>query len=89
MSDRLRIVNERPTTAAAICAQGISKSFGGSDSPIVALSSVDLTIRDGEFIAIVGPSGCGKSTFLRIVAGMSKPTAGTVTTTARRRRPAR
>jgi NitT/TauT family transport system ATP-binding protein len=80
MSDRLRIVNERPTTAAAICAQGISKCFGGSDSPIVALSSVDLTIRDGEFIAIVGPSGCGKSTFLRIVAGISKPTTGTVTT---------
>ena len=80
MSNRLRIVNDRSTRTAAICAQGISKSFGSVESPIVALSSVDLTIHDGEFIAIVGPSGCGKSTFMRIVAGISKPTTGTVTT---------
>ncbi|MFA6266422.1 MAG: ABC transporter ATP-binding protein [Pseudolabrys sp.] len=79
-SDRLLNVNDRPTPPAAISAQGISKSFGTADSPIVALSSVDLTIKEGEFIAIVGPSGCGKSTFLRIVAGISKPTTGTVTT---------
>jgi NitT/TauT family transport system ATP-binding protein len=80
MSDRHRDVNERCTRTAAICAQGISKSFGSPDDPIVALSSIDLTIKDGEFIAIVGPSGCGKSTFLRIVAGISRPTTGTVTT---------
>jgi NitT/TauT family transport system ATP-binding protein len=64
----------------AIDAKGISKTFGVGIKPVVALSSVDLTIADGEFIAIVGPSGCGKSTFLRIVAGLSKPTTGTVTT---------
>ena len=49
----------------AISANNVSKSFGNKDKPIVALSSVDLTIADGEFIAIVGPSGCGKSTFLQ------------------------
>jgi NitT/TauT family transport system ATP-binding protein len=64
----------------AISANNVSKSFGNKDKPIVALASVDFTIADGEFIAIVGPSGCGKSTFLRIVAGISKPTTGTVTT---------
>ena len=80
MSNRLRNVIDQQTKAAAIHAQGVSKSFGTKDSPILALSSVDLTIHDGEFIAIVGPSGCGKSTFLRIVAGISTPTTGTVTT---------
>jgi NitT/TauT family transport system ATP-binding protein len=80
MSNRLLNVNDRSTRTVAIRAQGISKSFGSEDSAIVALTSVDLTIEDGEFIAIVGPSGCGKSTFLRIVAGISKPTAGAVTT---------
>lgn len=81
-SERRTSVNESSTKPAAISAQSVSKSFGTADSPIVALTSVDLTIKDGEFIAIVGPSGCGKSTFLRIVAGISKPTTGTVTTPA-------
>jgi len=80
MSDRLHHVNDDSTRTTAIRAQSVSKSFGSGDNPIVALSSVDLAIKEGEFIAIVGPSGCGKSTFLRIVAGISKPTTGTVTT---------
>jgi NitT/TauT family transport system ATP-binding protein len=44
-----------------------------------ALDGIDLTIGAGEFVAIVGPSGCGKSTLLRIVAGLIRPSAGTVT----------
>jgi NitT/TauT family transport system ATP-binding protein len=39
---------------------------------------MDLDIEDGEFVTIVGPSGCGKSTFLRIVAGLIPPSAGTI-----------
>ena len=66
--------------APAISANNVSKSFGNKSKPIVALASVDFAVSDGEFIAIVGPSGCGKSTLLRIVAGISKPTTGTVTT---------
>lgn len=69
----------RSRQGPAITANGVSKRFGSPDSPIIALSSVDLTIGDGEFVAIVGPSGCGKSTLLRIIAGISKPTTGTVT----------
>jgi NitT/TauT family transport system ATP-binding protein len=72
----------RDSTGAtiAIDARGVSKTFGGGARPVVALSSVDLTVASGEFITIVGPSGCGKSTLLRIIAGLSKPTTGTVTT---------
>ncbi len=42
------------------------------------LESLDLTVRDGEFAVLLGPSGCGKTTALRIVAGLERPTAGTV-----------
>ena len=43
-----------------------------------ALDGVDLTVRRGEFLAIVGPSGCGKSTLLRLLAGLERAAAGTV-----------
>src|SRR5256712_7686114 len=48
---------------------------GGS---VVAVDSLDLTVRDKEFVCIVGPSGCGKSTLLRIIAGLTRPTTGEV-----------
>lgn len=54
---------------------GISKSYGD----VTALHSIDLTIKDGEFIAILGPSGCGKTTLLKLLAGFMKPTSGTIT----------
>jgi NitT/TauT family transport system ATP-binding protein len=45
----------------------------------VALESVDLDVAPGEFLCIVGPSGCGKTTILNMVAGLTKPTSGTIT----------
>ena len=42
----------------------------------VALAGLDLDVRPGEFLTLLGPSGCGKSTALRIIAGLSEPTAG-------------
>lgn len=48
------------------------------DRKIRILGPLDLEVRDGEFLSLVGPSGCGKSTLLRIVAGVLRPTRGTV-----------
>jgi NitT/TauT family transport system ATP-binding protein len=58
---------------------GVSKTFGGPTAPIVALEHMDLTIGDGEFVAVVGPSGCGKSTLLRLIARLSMPSSGEIT----------
>ena len=43
-----------------------------------AIRGIDLEIKDGEFVVLVGPSGCGKSTLLGIVAGLYKPSSGSV-----------
>ena len=44
--------------------------------PVVALKGVDLTVRSGEFVALLGPSGCGKSTLLNMIAGFEQPSLG-------------
>ncbi len=54
--------------------QDVSKQFGTDG----ALDSVSLTVEEGEFFTFVGPSGCGKTTTLRIIAGLTEPTSGTV-----------
>ncbi|WP_312521650.1 ABC transporter ATP-binding protein [Anaerospora sp.] len=43
-----------------------------------AIKQLDLTVKQGEFLAIVGPSGCGKSTFLDMIAGLAKPSSGEI-----------
>ncbi len=53
---------------------GVSRQFGGTD----ALRDLDLTIRAGEFIALLGPSGCGKSTALNCLAGLLPLTGGSI-----------
>jgi NitT/TauT family transport system ATP-binding protein len=56
-----------------------SQTFTGADGrPIEALSDVSFEIGRHEFVAVVGPSGCGKSTLLRLIAGLIKPTFGSV-----------
>ena len=63
----------------ALAIRDVSKRFRTRTNTVHALDSVSLTVRPGEFICLVGPSGCGKSTLLDIVAGLTKPDAGTVT----------
>ncbi|TGQ39731.1 ABC transporter ATP-binding protein [Mesorhizobium sp. M00.F.Ca.ET.216.01.1.1] len=53
--------------------RGVGKVFSNG---VAALSDVNLTIRDGDFLSLLGPSGCGKSTALRLIAGLSTPTSG-------------
>jgi NitT/TauT family transport system ATP-binding protein len=57
--------------------RGVTRVFQGA-RPVHALGPIDLDLARGEFFAVVGPSGCGKSTLLDVLAGLSAPTAGTV-----------
>jgi ABC-type sugar transport system ATPase subunit len=54
--------------------KNIRKSFGAVD----VLHDINLEVGEGEFVVFVGPSGCGKSTLLRLIAGLDKPTSGTI-----------
>jgi NitT/TauT family transport system ATP-binding protein len=64
-----------PTGALLASLRGVDKVFGNS---VTALAGLDLEVRDGEFLSLLGPSGCGKSTVLRLLAGLSSPTRGTI-----------
>jgi NitT/TauT family transport system ATP-binding protein len=55
--------------------RSVGKTFANGT---IALSDVDLTIRQGDFLSLLGPSGCGKSTALRIIAGLASPTSGII-----------
>jgi NitT/TauT family transport system ATP-binding protein len=64
-----------PQGQAIVSLRNVGKTF---ERGTVALDCFDLDVRDGEFVSLLGPSGCGKSTALRIIAGLSVPSAGTV-----------
>ncbi|HHZ10738.1 MAG TPA: ABC transporter ATP-binding protein [Rhizobiales bacterium] len=66
-------------TGAVVAASRLGLTFRTNDGPVEALSNVDLTIGKGEFVSFIGPSGCGKTTFLRVIADLEQPTAGTIT----------
>jgi NitT/TauT family transport system ATP-binding protein len=66
------------TAPAVIEAQNLSLTFETSDGPVFALSNVDLTIREGEFVSFIGPSGCGKTTLLRVIADLEQASEGRI-----------
>jgi NitT/TauT family transport system ATP-binding protein len=62
-------------TSSIVSLRNVSKTF---ERGTVALAGFDFAVREGEFVSLLGPSGCGKSTALRLIAGLSAPSTGTV-----------
>ncbi len=63
---------------AVIEAKDLSLTFATADGPVYALSKVNLTVDEGDFVSFIGPSGCGKTTLLRVIADLEQATAGTI-----------
>jgi len=58
--------------------QNVSQLYGSGEKRFVAVDKVNLSVREGEFVALLGPSGCGKSTLLRIITGLQPASEGAV-----------
>jgi len=67
-------MSDSSSTTPSVSLRGLTKTFGGS----TVVDHLDLDIASGEFFSLLGPSGCGKTTTLRMVAGFSDPTSGTI-----------
>jgi len=78
---KLKVVSQavgRPADKV-IDIRGLSLIFQTADTPVFALSDIDLSIAGGEFVSFIGPSGCGKTTLMRVMADLERPTEGTIT----------
>lgn len=68
------------SSTAKLSIQGVSKLFRGARQTVTALEDINLQVEDGEFVCFLGASGCGKSTLLNLIAGLEKPTEGSLST---------
>jgi putative ABC transport system ATP-binding protein len=67
-----------PQRVLAVEVNSVYRTFEQDTAPVRALRGADLSVRAGEFVAVMGPSGCGKSTMLNLVAGLDVPDEGEV-----------
>jgi NitT/TauT family transport system ATP-binding protein len=78
----MAVVQRTPEPAEAaspvLSLRDVTRVYEG-ERRVAALGPVDLSLTQGEFFSVVGPSGCGKSTLLDVMAGLSRPTSGTIT----------
>ncbi|AEG93760.1 ABC transporter ATP-binding protein [Ramlibacter tataouinensis] len=65
-------------TSRYIQVQGVGQTFKTANGSFVALEDIHLTVAKGEFVALIGHSGCGKSTLLNLIAGLTRPTRGSL-----------
>ena len=68
----------RGANSIAIAVNNASVVYQTADSPVHALSGIDLAVAAGEFVSLIGPSGCGKTTLVRVIADLEKISAGSV-----------
>jgi putative ABC transport system ATP-binding protein len=71
-------MNEGPQDAALVAIRGLVKRYIRGDQVIPVLVDINLDVAQGDFVALMGPSGSGKSTLLNLIAGIDKPSAGTI-----------
>src|SRR5215210_5131991 len=69
---------ENGPVGAVVVADDVTRRYGEGDTAVDALRGVSLEVGQGKLTAVMGPSGSGKSTLMHILAGLDKPTAGTV-----------
>lgn len=73
-----------PNDQDLVRAQGVDKVFRRGSEAIHVLGGLDVTVPEGEFLALMGPSGSGKSTLLNLIGGLDRPTKGTVEVAGKR-----
>lgn len=78
MNDKNVTPEPGQSSATEVTLRDLSKTFHSFRGNVEVLKSLDLTICPGEFFVLLGPSGCGKSTTLNLIAGLEKPSSGTI-----------